>query len=151
MSPFNAWVLLKSLETLELRVRAQTETARILADLIAEHPAVLSLTYPGRADHPQAALIARQMAGGSSLITFCVKDDQAGAFRFLNALRVFQITNNLGDAKSLATHPGTTTHQRLNEAERVALGIHPGTVRLSCGLEAVEDLSADIKQALSEI
>ncbi|MFU1478394.1 O-succinylhomoserine sulfhydrylase [Roseovarius sp. C7] len=151
MSPFNAWVLLKSLETLELRVRAQSETARILASLIADHPALLSLTYPGRPDHPQAELIARQMKGGSSLITFCLKEGQAGAFRFLNALRLFQITNNLGDAKSLATYPGTTTHQRLSEAERLALGIHPGTVRISCGLEAVDDLGADLNQALSAV
>ena len=151
MSPFNAWVLLKSLETLELRIHAQTETARRLADVILGHPKVQSLVYPGHPDHPQADLIKRQMTGGSTLLTFKLDGGQSAAFRFLNALNLVSITNNLGDSKSLVTHPGTTTHQRLSEAERLALGIHPGTVRISCGLEAFEDLSADICQALDAV
>ena len=151
MSPFNAWVLLKSLETLELRVSAQTQTAKQLADFIADHSSVLSLIYPGRADHPQANLVARQMSGGGTVITFQVKDGQSGAFRFLNALNVITISNNLGDAKSLATHPGTTTHQRLTEADRITQRIFPGTVRISCGLEHASDVLADVENALESI
>ena len=148
MSPFNAWVLLKGLETLHLRVERQTESAGILADRMATHRNVSRLLYCGRPDHPQAEIIARQMTGGSSLITFEVKGGQKGAFRVANALKVIRISNNLGDAKSLITHPTTTTHQRLSEAARLEQGITPGTLRLSIGLEDVEDLWEDLEPAL---
>jgi len=148
MSPFNAWVLLKGLETLHLRVARQTESAGILADRMAGHRNVSRLLYCGRPDHPQADIIARQMKGGSSIITFEVKGGQNGAFRVSNALDVIRISNNLGDAKSLITHPSTTTHQRLSEASRLEQGITPGTLRLSIGLEDVEDLWEDLEAAL---
>ncbi len=148
MSPFNAWVLLKGLETLHLRVERQTQSAGILADRLAGHRNVTRLLYCGRADHPQADIIRRQMKGGSSVITFEVKGGQKGAFRLANALKVIRISNNLGDAKSLVTHPTTTTHQRLSEAARLEQGITPGTLRLSIGLEDVEDLWEDLEPAL---
>lgn len=148
LSPFNAWVLLKGLETLHLRVERQTQSAATLADRIAEHRNVTRLLYCGRPDHPQADIIGRQMSGGSSLITFEVKGGQKGAFRVANALKVIRISNNLGDAKSLITHPTTTTHQRLTEAARLEQGITPGLLRLSVGLEDVEDLWEDLEPAL---
>jgi O-succinylhomoserine sulfhydrylase len=148
LSPFNAWVLLKGLETLAIRVARQTATAAKLADLIADHPKVARVFYPGRDDHPQAALAKRQMGGGSSLVTFEVRGGKAAAYRAANALKVVLISNNLGDAKSLITHPSTTTHQRLSEEARLAQGITPGMLRLSVGLEDPEDLADDIGQAL---
>lgn len=148
LSPFNAWVLLKGLETLHLRVERQTASAATLADRIAEHRNVTRLLYCGRPDHPQADIIRKQMSGGSSLITFEVKGGQKGAFRTANALKVIRISNNLGDAKSLITHPTTTTHQRLTEAARLEQGITPGLLRLSVGLEDVEDLWEDLEPAL---
>ena len=148
MSPFNAWVLLKGLETLPLRVGRQTETAARLADGIAGHPAVIRSIYPGRDDHPQAALARRQMKAGSTMIAFEVAGGKAAAFRFANALEVIRLSNNLGDAKSLVTHPATTTHQSLSEDARAELGISDGMLRLSVGLEHVEDLSADLLNAL---
>jgi O-succinylhomoserine sulfhydrylase len=150
LSPFNAWVLLKGLETLHLRVERQTASAAILADRIADHRNVNRLLYCGRPDHPQADIIRKQMTGGSSLITFEVKGGQKGAFRVANALKVVRISNNLGDAKSLITHPTTTTHQRLSEAARLEQGITPGLLRLSVGLEDVEDLWEDIEPALAK-
>ena len=135
MSPFNAWVLLKGLETLHLRVARQTETAGTVADVLAQHPKISRLIYPGRADHPQAALVKKQMRAGSTLVGFEVEGDKQAAFRFLNALRLIRITNNLGDAKSLVTHPATTTHQRLTPEARAELGISEGFVRFSAGLE----------------
>jgi O-succinylhomoserine sulfhydrylase len=149
LSPFNAWTLLKGLETLPLRVKQQTESAGRIADFLAEHAAIERTIYPGRKDHPQADLIARQMTGGSTLICFDVKGGKEGAFRFLDALEIIKISNNLGDAKSLITHPGTTTHKNLAEDARIAIGIVGGTVRLSVGLEDVDDLIADIDQALA--
>src|SRR6202789_3551024 len=113
ISPFNAWILLKGLETLAARVRAQTETAAAVADALAQHPKISRLIYPGRADHPQAALVKKQMRAGSTLVGFEVEGGKAAAFRFLNALKISRISNNLGDSKSLVTHPATTTHQRL--------------------------------------
>src|SRR5919108_1943414 len=151
MSPFNAWVLLKGLETLAVRVRAQTETAAKIADVLASHPKISRLVYPGRADHPQAALVKKQMRGGSTLVGFEVKGGKAGAFRVLNALKLAKISNNLGDAKSLVTHPATTTHQRLTPAERAELGISDGVVRLSVGLEDVVDLVEDVLGALQGV
>ena len=150
MSPFNAWVLLKWLETLHLRVRRQTETAGIVADALATHPKIKRLIYPGRADHPQAATVARQMRGGSTLVGFAVDGDKQATFRFLDALRLIRITNNLGDAKSLVTHPATTTHQRLTSQARAELGITDGFVRFSAGLEHPDDLVGDLVDALKK-
>jgi O-succinylhomoserine sulfhydrylase len=151
MSPFNAWVLLKGLETLGVRVRAQTETAAKLADVLAKHPKISRLLYPGRADHPQAALVKKQMGAGSTLIGFEVKGGKAGAFRCLNALKLSRISNNLCDAKSLVTHPATTTHQRLTPEARAELGISEGFIRYSAGLEHVDDLIEDFEQALEKV
>jgi O-succinylhomoserine sulfhydrylase len=148
LSPFNAWVMLKSLETLPVRVAAQVRSAEKIADFLAEHPAVTRVLYPGRADHPQAELARRQMSGGGTLVAFEVEGGKAGAFRMANALSIIGISNNLGDAKSLVTHPETTTHQRLKPQQRAALGIGPGLLRLSVGLEDVDDLMEDLDQAL---
>jgi O-succinylhomoserine sulfhydrylase len=148
LSPFNAWTLLKGLETLPLRVRQQTESAGRIADFLAQHGAVSRTVYPGRADHPQAELVKRQMSGGSTLICFDVKGGKEAAFAFQNALDIVLISNNLGDAKSLVTHPATTTHKNLSEEARAELGIGPGTLRISIGLEDADDLIADIEQAL---
>src|SRR5512139_2133969 len=128
MSPFNAWVLLKGLETLGVRVRQQTENAAKVADALAKHPKIAKLIYPGRSDHPQAAIIKKQMRAGSSLVAFEVKGERAAAFRVLNGLKVTRISNNLGDAKSLVTHPTTTTHQRLTAEARAELGITEGMI-----------------------
>jgi O-succinylhomoserine sulfhydrylase len=150
LSPFNAWALLKGLETLGVRVRAQTETAAKIADTLATHPKISRLIYPGRADHPQAALVKKQMRAGSTLIGFEVKGGKAAAFRCLNALQIARISNNLGDAKSLVTHPATTTHQRLTPEARAELGISEGFIRLSVGLEHVDDLIEDLAQSLEK-
>ena len=147
LSPFNAWVLLKGLETLDLRVRRQTETAAALADLVADHAKTKRIFYPFRKDHPQYAVAKAQMSGGGSLLAFDLGSRQA-AFSFLNALEIVDISNNLGDAKSMATHPTTTTHRAVPEAERVAIGVTEGVVRLSVGLEGLGDLSRDITRAL---
>jgi O-succinylhomoserine sulfhydrylase len=151
MSPFNAWVLLKGLETLAVRVRAQTDTASKVAEALAKHPKVSRLIYPGRPDHPQAAVVAKQMRGGSTLVAFEVADGKTGAFAFQDALKIVRISNNLGDAKSLITHPATTTHQRLKPAQRAELGISDGMVRLSCGLEHPDDLIEDVLTALKAV
>jgi O-succinylhomoserine sulfhydrylase len=151
MSPFNAWVLLKGLETLPVRVERQTANAGVIADLLAGHPKITRLIYPGRADHPQAATIKKQMRGGSNLVAFEIKGSKAGAFRFLNALKLVRMTNNLGDAKSLITHPATTTHQRLTPQARAELGISDGLVRLSVGLEHADDIAADLTAALEKV
>ncbi|TCD16509.1 O-succinylhomoserine sulfhydrylase [Oricola cellulosilytica] len=148
MSPFNAWVMLKGLETLPLRVKAQTETAGRIADFLAERNEVSRVLYPGRPDHPQANIIPKQMKGGSTLVAFELKGGKKAAFAFENALRIVRISNNLGDAKSLVTHPATTTHKNLAEDARADLGISDGLVRLSIGLEDTEDLLADFDQAL---
>ncbi|MET3841599.1 O-succinylhomoserine sulfhydrylase [Bradyrhizobium sp. OAE829] len=150
LSPFNAWVLLKGLETLAVRVRAQTETAGKVADALANHPKVSRLIYPGRADHPQAELVKRQMRAGSTLVGFEVKGGKQAAFRCLNALQISRISNNLGDAKSLVTHPATTTHQRLTPEARAELGISEGFIRFSAGLEHADDLIEDFVQALEK-
>jgi O-succinylhomoserine sulfhydrylase len=150
LSPFNAWVLLKGLETLAVRVRAQTETAAAVADALARHPKISRLIYPGRADHPQAALVKKQMRAGSTLVGFEVKGGKAAAFRTLNALRLARISNNLGDAKSLSTHPATTTHQRLTPEARAELGISDGFIRFSTGLEHPDDLIEDLHAGLEQ-
>ncbi|WP_230532279.1 O-succinylhomoserine sulfhydrylase [Microvirga roseola] len=151
ISPFNAWVLLKGLETLTLRVERQTASAGFLANALHDHPKLRRLTYPGRPDHPQAELICRQMNGGSTMIALDVEGGKEGAFRFMNALRLICISNNLGDAKSLVTHPATTTHQRFAPELRAEMGIPDGLVRLSVGLEHREDLLADLGQALERV
>ncbi len=149
MSPFNAWVMLKGLETLPLRVAHSSASAARVADFLAERPEVSRVMYPGRADHPQHELAKRQMASGGPLVAFELKGGKAAAFRFMNGLEIFKITNNLGDSKSLVTHPATTTHQRLGPEGRAEIGITDGMLRLSIGLEDPIDLLADIEQALA--
>jgi O-succinylhomoserine sulfhydrylase len=148
ISPFNAWVLLKGLETLAVRVQRQTDNAGKVADALAGHPKIARLIYPGRADHPQAAIVKKQMKAGSTLVAFEVAGGKEGAFRFLNGLKLIRITNNLGDAKSLVTHPATTTHQRLTPEERAELGISDGVVRFSAGVEHADDIVDDLVEAL---
>ncbi|MDQ0464540.1 O-succinylhomoserine sulfhydrylase [Caulobacter ginsengisoli] len=147
ISPFNSWVLLKGIETLDLRVRRQTETAAALADQIADHPASGRTLYPGRADHPQAAIARAQMTGFSNLIAFDLGTREA-AWRFLDALEIVDISNNLGDAKSMATHPSTTTHRAMPEDKRLEIGLTDGYVRMSVGLEGAGDLARDVGRAL---
>ena len=149
LSPFNAWVLLKSLETLNLRVERMCQNAATIANRLVGQRGVARVLYPFLDSHPQAALARRQMSAGGSVVSIELDGGKAGAFRFLNRLGLFDISNNLGDAKSLVTHPATTTHQRLNESERAELGITDGLVRLSIGLEDVEDLSEDLSAALA--
>lgn len=144
MSPFNAWVMLKGLETLPVRVKAQAENAAKVADHLAAKDGIGRVLYCGRADHPQAELARRQMTGGGQMIAFEVPGGKAGAFRFQNALRLIKISNNLGDAKSLITHPATTTHYKIGPEARAELGITDGMLRLSVGLEAFEDLARDL-------
>ena len=148
MSPFNAWVLLKGLETLRLRVDAGCRSAAELADFLAAQPQVARVWYPSRADHPQHALAMAQMTAGGTVVTFEVAGGKAAAFRVLNALRLARVSNNLGDSKSLVTHPATTTHLRIGAEERARLGITEGVIRLSVGLEDVADLRDDLAQAL---
>ena len=148
MSPFNAWVMLKGLETLELRQARMCETAEKLAVFLEDHPAVSAVHYPGLPSHPQHALAARQMSRGGSVIAFDLAGGWDAAFRFLDSLGLIDISNNLGDAKSLATHPASTTHQKIGADARATLGIGDGLVRLSVGLEAEVDLLADLEQAL---
>ena len=148
LSPFNAWALLKGLETMAVRVEAASARAAAIADMLADHPGVRRVWYPARRDHPQHDLAMRQMSGGGTLVTFEVPGGRDGAFRVLNALRLIAISNNLGDARSMVTHPATTTHMRIGAEERGRLGITDGVIRLSVGLEHVRDLQADLTQAL---
>ncbi len=148
ISPFNAWLLLKGLETLALRVNAATATASAVADHLASRPEISRVLYPGRTDHPQYALAQKQMSGGSTLVAFELAGGKAAAFAMMNAMRLVAVSNNLGDSKSLATHPATTTHMRIGAEERARLGISDGAVRLSVGLEDAADLIDDIDQAL---
>lgn len=149
LSPFNAWVLLKGLETLGLRVRAAGETAARIADFLAQQAEVAQVWYPFRADHPQVRLARSQMRGGGTVVSFAVHGGKAAAFRVLNAFRLIAISNNLGDTKSLATHPATTTHLKIAGEERLRLGITDAVIRLSVGLEEAADLEADLGQALA--
>ena len=151
LSPFNAWILLKGLETLPVRVQRQTDTAGAVATALAGHKKITRLIYPGRPDHPQADIIRKQMRAGSTLCSFEVKGGKEGAFRFLNALQLIGITNNLGDAKSLVTHPTTTTHQRLTPEQRAELGIGDGLIRFSAGLEHPDDLIEDLLTAMEKV
>ena len=149
LSPFNAWVMLKGLETLPVRVRAQCEMAARVADHLAGQPGIERVLYCGRSDYPQAALARRQMSGFGQVVAFELTGGKEAAFRFLNALQLVKISNNLGDAKSLITHPATTTHQRLKPEARAELGISDGLLRLSVGLEAYADIAVDIDRALA--
>jgi O-succinylhomoserine sulfhydrylase len=151
LSAFNAWLLLKGLETLALRVHAACRTAASLADFLAGRREVTRVLYPTRADHPQHALAAAQMSGGGSVVTFELAGGKPAAFAVMNALRLIAISNNLGDSKSLATHPATTTHLRIGAEERAKLGITDGVIRLSVGLEDAADLEDDLEQALAEV
>ena len=149
LSPFNAWVMLKSLETMPVRVAAQCATADRIARHLQSRKRISSVLYCGLPDHPQAEVIKRQMTGGGQVVCFVLDGDKAAAFRFCNALQVVKISNNLGDAKSIVTHPATTTHQRLKPEARAELGIGDGMLRLSVGLEAFEDLIEDLDEALA--
>jgi O-succinylhomoserine sulfhydrylase len=150
MSPFNAWVPLKSLETLDLRMKAHCANAAKVADFLAGQKKIRRVLYPFRKDHPQHELARAQMSGGGGVVTFEVAD-KAAAFRLESALQLIDISNNLGDAKSLMTHPATTTHQRLSPEARTALGISEGMVRLSVGLEDTDDICEDLEQGLAAI
>lgn len=151
MSPFNAWTLLKAVETLPLRINQQARNAARIADFLAEQKQIAKVIYPGRADHPQADIVAKQMKGGSTLVALELKGGKAAAFALQNALDVVKISNNLGDAKSLITHPATTTHKNLTDEARAELGISGGTLRLSCGIEDTDDLLEDFAQALKSV
>ena len=148
MSAFNAWVLLKGLETLRLRVEAQAATALDLAEVLEAHPKVSRVVHPFLVSHPQHELAKRQMSGGGSVVTFQIDGDKAEAFALMNALRIVDISTNLGDSKSMITHPATTTHRRMGADARAAIGITDGTLRLSVGLEDAGDLVDDVRQAL---
>jgi len=149
LSPFNAWVLLKGLETLDLRLTAQCQSALSIARFLESHPKIKRALYPMLPSHPQAALAASQMSAGGTVVTLELKGGKEAAFKFLNALALVDISNNLGDSKSLVCHPATTTHQRVGPEERAKLGITDGVVRLSVGLEDEADLRDDLEQALS--
>ena len=151
LAPFNAWLLLKGLETLGLRVEAACSRAAALADFLATQPEVSKVLYPARTDHPQHALAMAQMTAGGTLVTFELHGGKSAAFAFMNALSLIAISNNLGDSKSMVTHPATTTHQRIPAAERQRLGINDGVIRLSVGLEDVADLREDLSTALAAI
>ena len=148
MSPFNAWILLKGLETLELRISRMCENASAIADFLAENGAVTRVRYPGRKDHPQHDLAMSQMSAGGTIVTFDAPGGREAAFKLMNALQIVDISNNLGDSKSLITHPASTTHQRLTQAQRDALEIGEGLMRISIGLEDVDDLKEDLAQAI---
>ncbi|MFT8327267.1 O-succinylhomoserine sulfhydrylase [Gluconobacter vitians] len=151
LSPFNAWVLLKGLETLQLRTDAMARNAAAVADALAELPGIVQVRYPGRADHPQHELAKTQMNNGGSMVAFVVDKGREGAFAFMNAFKIIAISNNLGDARSLATHPATTTHMRVSEEERARLGITDGAIRLSVGLEDPADLIDDLKRGAAAV
>ena len=151
LSPFNAWLLLKGLETLGLRVHAACASAAVVADMLARHPAVSRVWFPGRPDHPQHALAMSQMSAGGTLVAFELAGGKPAAFRAMNAFRLIAVSNNLGDSKSLVTHPATTTHMRIGAEERARLGITDGVIRLSVGLEDAADLTDDLAQALDRL
>ncbi|MEM7091337.1 MAG: PLP-dependent transferase, partial [Pseudomonadota bacterium] len=149
LSPLNAWIMVKGLETMALRVNAQADTALKIAEALRDHPALSRMLYPGLKTHTQNALVQRQLGGkGGTVLSLDLKGGKTAAFKFLNTMSIPVISNNLGDAKSIATHPATTTHQRLSDDQRDTLGITPGLVRFSVGLEGAEDLIADLAHAL---
>ena len=149
MSPFNAWVLLKGLETMALRVERQCRTAALIAHWLEERAGIRRVLYPFLDSHPQAALARRQMADGGTVVTFTIEGGRPEAFGLLNGLRLIPISNNLGDAKSLATHPASTTHHRIGADGRAAVGIGEDMIRLSVGLEYPEDLIRDLDRAIA--
>ena len=151
LSPFNAWILLKGMETMRLRVDAAASSAAAIANELAEHPKLIQMRYPHHDSHPQVDLAKRQMSSGGTVLTITIDGDKDATFRFLDSLRLFDISNNLGDTKSLATHPGTTTHRRLGPEGRALVGIGESLVRLSIGLEDRGDLLDDITTALDEV
>ncbi|MBU6499482.1 MAG: PLP-dependent transferase, partial [Rhodospirillales bacterium] len=151
ISAFNAWLLLKGLETLALRVEAGCRGAEAVAEFLAGRPEVARVWYPTRADHPQRALAMAQMSGGGTVVTFELAGGKAAAFAMMNAFRLVKVSNNLGDSKSLATHPATTTHMRIGAEERAALGITDGVIRLSVGLEDPRDLIDDLAGGLATV
>ena len=151
ISPFNAWLLLKGLETLPVRVQQHCRNAAEVAAFLEKHPKVVRTLYPGLESHPQHQLARRQMTGSGNLVAFVTAGGKAGAFRFQNALRIVKISNNLGDAKSLITHPATTTHQKLSAEDKATLGIDEALVRLSVGLEDSADLIEDLDRALAAV
>ena len=151
MSPFNAWVLSKSLETLSVRMERHCQNALELAKRLSDHPKVATVRYPFLASHPQEALARKQMKLGGGLVSFEIKGGTAASMRFLNQIGLCSLSSNLGDTRTILTHPTTTTHSKLSEEERQAVGITPGLIRISVGLEHIEDISADILQALSDI
>ena len=148
LSPFNAWVLVKSLETLQLRVERMADNAERIANFLCGRVGAENIRYPGLKGHPDHAIAKRQMRGGGTLVAFRTGGGKAGAFDFLRRLEVIEITNNLGDSRTIATHPATTTHARLTLEERSRQGIHDDLIRLSVGLENVDDLIEDLKLAL---
>lgn len=148
MSPFTAWIMLKGLETIDLRVRAQAATALAMTDALQGHEKLSRVVYPGHKTHAQFELVKQQMGKGGTVVALDLVGGQKAAFRFLNALNIAVISNNLGDAKTIVTHPATTTHQRLPDDQKVSLGITPGLIRLSLGIEDTDDLIADVLQAL---
>ncbi len=150
-SPFNAWVVLKGLETMQLRVEAQSRSAARLADAVAEHPNIAAVRYPHRADHPHSEIHKRQMRMGGTMLALSVKGGQEAAFRFLKGLELVDICNNLGDTKSLACHPSTTTHRALSDEEQASMGLDRSWIRMSVGLEDADDLEADLIQALNRV
>jgi len=151
LSPFNAWVMLKGLETLALRVDRHAASAARIADFLAGRAGIAKVLYPGRTDHPQHEVAKRQMRDGGPMVAFEIEGGKAAAFRVANAFKVIKISNNLGDAKSLVTHPATTTHQRLTPEARAALGIGDGLLRLSVGLEDPRDLEKDLARGLAAL
>ena len=151
MSPFTAWIMLNGMATLDLRCRAMAEAAARVASALDGDARLSKVIYPGLYSHPQADLAARQMGSGGTMLAFDIKGGKDAAFRFMNALEIIKISNNLGDAKSIVTHPATTTHQRLPDAQKAALGISPGLIRLSVGLEDPQDLIEDLQAGLAAI
>lgn len=151
LSPFNAWVILKGLETLPMRMERHTKNAAACADFLHGKKGISKLFYPHHTSFPQYELAKKQMTGGGGMVAFEVTGGKAAAFKFMNALRIVDIANNLGDAKSLITHPGTTTHSNIEANERASLGITDGVLRLSVGLETTEDLLADLARGLEAI
>jgi O-succinylhomoserine sulfhydrylase len=150
MSPFNAWVLSKSLETLFVRMDRHADNALALARALQDHPKISRVKYPFLETHPQYAIAKKQMSNGGGIVTFELKGGIESGRKFLNALQMLSMTNNLGDSRSIASHPASTTHSKLSEEERQAVGITPGLIRISVGLEHIDDILADIRQALDQ-
>ena len=151
MSPFTAWIMLNGMQTLDLRCRAMADSAKVVAEALTGHKAMARVIFPGLASHPQHALCMAQMGSGGTLVAFDLAGGKEAAFAFMNALKIIKISNNLGDARTIATHPDTTTHQRLPQDQKDLLGITPGLIRLSVGLEDAEDLVGDLLAALGHV